>query len=322
MAQGNQANVPFFIIGPGRSGTTLLRLILAGHSRLHIPPETWFILQLVKRLPLTTVLTPAEVSIAISVITGDYRWPDMEIAAQDFSQWALALDHPKLVDILNLIYQRHLEVAHKLRFGDKTPTYFAIVPQLAQLYPGAKFIYMMRDGRDVAISRLRLDWDRYYERNFEWAAAVRCRQAYSTTPYSPLILDVRYEDLVTNTEGSIRKICEFLDEKFEPQMLDFHKVLELVPSRERGIHQRLAQPISTDATNIWTKQLSAVECFMMEACLYKGLVRSGYRLRYAAPAWRPLLASAGGLLRSAAPVLRRGVPYLRRRRLFPKNFCL
>ena len=37
------AQAPFFVVGAGRSGTTLLRLILAGHSRLHIPPETWFL---------------------------------------------------------------------------------------------------------------------------------------------------------------------------------------------------------------------------------------------------------------------------------------
>ena len=48
-------DVPFFIIGSGRSGTTFVRLIIAGHSRLHIPPETRFIHPLVDELPLAWI---------------------------------------------------------------------------------------------------------------------------------------------------------------------------------------------------------------------------------------------------------------------------
>ncbi|MEO9188434.1 MAG: sulfotransferase, partial [Acetobacteraceae bacterium] len=78
-------NAPFFIVGCGRSGTTLLRLVLSGHSRIEIPPETWFLLALVAHLPLTDPLTPAQVEAAIALITGDYRWPDMQMTAADFA---------------------------------------------------------------------------------------------------------------------------------------------------------------------------------------------------------------------------------------------
>jgi Sulfotransferase family len=52
---------PLFIVGSGRSGTTLLRLILAGHSRIHISPETWFVLSLLEELPLKAVLSSTQV---------------------------------------------------------------------------------------------------------------------------------------------------------------------------------------------------------------------------------------------------------------------
>ena len=309
-------NTPFFIIGAGRSGTTLLRLILAGHSRLHIPPETWFLRCLVRELPLSGELTPAQVSRAVTLMTQDYRWPDMEIAAEDLRRRALDLRAPCLVDIVNLVYHCHLARTGKSRFGDKTPIYFEIVPQLATLYPGAKFVHLIRDGRDVAISCIDVDWVRYYERDrFEWTSAMAARQEYLKSPYARQILEVRYEDLVCHPERIVRQICEFLGEQFEPAMLEWQRLTAMVPERERHIHGKLGQPVSSDNTAVWRRRLSSLECFAIEACLYRDLKSLGYPLRFHSIGWRPLLSTTGSLLRAAAPILRRCIPYLRRRNL-------
>ncbi len=65
----------FFIVGSGRSGSTLLRMMLCAHSRLTIPPETWFLLPLVERFSIDRTLDAAEIESAVSTITQDYRWP-------------------------------------------------------------------------------------------------------------------------------------------------------------------------------------------------------------------------------------------------------
>src|SRR5262249_2868800 len=119
-------NVPFFIVGASRSGTTLLRLIMAGHSRIHIPSETWFLEPLVQQLPLTHPLSSAQTRQAIDIITSHYRGPDMGIPADEFARSAEALAEPKLADIVDLVYRRQLEMAGKDRFGDKTPQYIGI----------------------------------------------------------------------------------------------------------------------------------------------------------------------------------------------------
>lgn len=316
-------NTPFFIIGAGRSGTTLLRLILAGHSRLHIPPETRFICPLVHELPLSGELTPAQIDRAVTIMTGDYRWCDMDIAADDLRRWAIGLRGPRLVDVINLVYQRFLASAHKPRFGDKTPIYFEIVPELAALYPGAKFIHLIRDGRDVAISRIDVDWERYYERDrFEWTLAMAKRQEYLHSPYAGQILEVRYEDLVSDLEGTVRQLCAFLDEQFEPAMLNWQQLTALVPARERHIHGKLGQRVSSDDIAVWRHRLSAIECFAMEACLYHDLEQLGYPLRFARSVWRPLLCATGGLLHATAPLLERSVRSLKRHNLLAKSFCL
>jgi hypothetical protein len=316
-------NAPFFIIGAGRSGTTLLRLILAGHSRLHIPPETWFIRPLVQALPLSAPLTPAQAQEAVSIMVNDYRWPDMGIAADDLRRWVVALQHPRLVGIISLVHQKHLADSGKQRFGDKTPIYYEIVPQLLALFPSAKFIHLIRDGRDVAISWIDVGWERYYQRDkFEWIHAMQYRRQHLQSAYADRIMEVKYEDLVSDLEATVRRICSFLGEQFEPGMLNWQHLTELVPARERHIHGRLSQPVSNDAIAVWRKKLTAGECFAMEACLHKDLRQVGYELKFSAAAWRPVLNAAGWLLSAAAPLLRRGIPFLQRRSLFPKKIYI
>ena len=316
-------NAPFFIVGSGRSGTTLLRLMLTGHSRLHILPETWFIRPLVQSLPLDVILTPSQVNEAVKIIVGHYRWPDMEIAGEDFEQWVALLVKPKLSDIIGLIYQHHLARAGKQRFGDKTPNYFAIIPQLSELFPGSRFIHLIRDGRDVAISSIDAGWARYYERSsFPWSLAMASRRSYRGTIYESQILDVRYEDLMKDPEGAIGSICEFLGEKFERGMLQYSQRSDLVPARERKIHPRLRDPISTEAIGMWRRRLRPLECFAIEACLHRDLQQLGYGLRFSSPIAKPFLAATGWLLFTMAPILRRGVPYLQRRNLLSKTLYI
>jgi hypothetical protein len=317
-------NSRFFFVGSGRSGSTLLRLLLMGHSRIHIPPETWFIIPLVERLPLHEPLSAAQVREAVEIITNDYRWQDMGIAATDLKSSAVGLHQPHLRDIIDLIYNDLLRPLGKARLGDKTPPYIAIVPQLASLYPEAKFIHLIRDGRDVAISFVQLGFaQRCHDgRRFEWIAAMRAAHNYRSTHYADRILEVRYEELVRHPQSTLRQICAFLGEEFEPQMVNRPLQIDAVPERERHIHAGLDQPVSPDGVAIWRRKLSAFQCFCMESCLRQYLVEFGYELRFARTIWQPLLIVTGLALRFASPLLDRAVPPLRRRNLLAENFYL
>jgi hypothetical protein len=268
-------------------------------------------------------LTPAQVDRAVTVIIEDYRWPDMEMSAEFLRGEAARLQNPRLVDIINIVYHQQLVRANKERFGDKTPGYIEIVPELAALYPGAKFIHLIRDGRDVAISCIDLNWERYYEQDrFEWTLAMRKRQEYQRSSLAQQILEVRYEDLVSDMEAVVRRICAFLGEEFEPAMLEWRGNIPLVPARERRIHGKLGQPATSGAIAVWQRKLTTLECFAMESCLYRDLERLDYQLRFRRVIWRPLLAAAGWTLTTMAPLLRVGIQYLRRRNLWPKRLYI
>src|SRR5579859_1525478 len=211
---------PFFIVGSGRSGSTLLRMMLASHPRLTIPPETWYLAPLLQRLSIDRPLNADEIESAISIVTSHYRWPDMKLDQRDFRREVARLVKPYLRDLVEVVYRSHLQAEGKARWGDKTPAYIEILPQLAKMYPNSRFIHLIRDGRDVAKSFQATDWVGLWlhENTREWTRALDCHWRWVRSDLRDRILQVRYEDLVLKTEGTLRKICEFIGEEFEPQM--------------------------------------------------------------------------------------------------------
>jgi Sulfotransferase family len=314
-------NSPFFVVGSSRSGTTLLRLILAGHSRITIPPETWFILPLVERFPLRGSLTREQTTAAVKVITECHRWLDMDMPSAELAAQVSTLYQPSLSDLINVVYRYHLDRSGKQRAGDKTPPYINIMAQLKTLYPAAKFVNLVRDGRDVAISFVDAHFKGrpYHGSEFEWTKAIRQGMSCRNTYLANDVLDVRYEELVTDVEGTTRRVCSFLGEEFEPAMLQFQDRMMLVPGREWDIHRKLDKPIPPDATAVWRRKLSAVECFVIEASLRRELVKLGYPLRFSSAVWRPLMTATAAVMRALAPVLDIGIPALRRRGIIARH---
>lgn len=285
------ASPPFFIVGSGRSGSTLLRMMLAAHSRIAIPPETWFILPLLERFSVDQSLNAQELNEAIEIMTSHYRWSDMKITAEELRRKTDRLSKPCLRDLIEVVYDAYLEASGKARWGDKTPPYIRILPQLAALFPGAKFICLVRDGRDVARSLQSLGmygpW--LHENTIEWRDASYWQRKWLKSGYAECIRQVRYEDLVTDTENSLRGICQFLGEEFEPGMLSWQdEVGRLVPTREMHVHQKLKRDSRREDVERWRTEMSAREIFVAEAFMFSHLDRYGYARRFASPAWIPL----------------------------------
>ena len=298
-------SAPFFIVGSGRSGTTLLRMILASHSRLTIPPETWFLLPLLQRLDPVRPLTKAELEFAVNTVIHHYRWPDMKLPAAEFRQRVDRLQQASLREVVEVIYRDHTARENKPRWGDKTPGYIEIVPQLLRMFPGSKFIYLCRDGRDVAKSFQRQGWyGPWLHHNFrEWSEASDWRARWDKAEYNNHLLDVHYEDLVLDTDRVVHRICDFLDEPFEPQMLAWQsRVDDLVPAREMVIHGKLRRaPLEADDGR-WRREMTVREQLVSEAFIGTRLERSGYPRRFESRLWRPAfpLVRCGCIAFSAA----------------------
>lgn len=270
---------PFFIIGSGRCGSTLLRLILDGHSRIVMPPETWFLLDWTRRFDATALLTKSEVEEIIDLTTNHCRWPEFEINAVEFQAQARAVQQPTLRSLADLVFDEFRRREGCTRWGEKTPRYFRIIPELAKIFPDARFIHLVRDGRDVAKSFYDRKWlDGCLHRNTaEWMKATDAVLRDSSQLGDNRFLEVRYEDLVLETEATIGRICDFLGEEIEPAMLSWEgAVADKVPSHELHIHGKLhRQPEPADVGR-WKRELTPFQVACVEAYIGDRLVDFGY----------------------------------------------
>ena len=300
----DSATPPFFIVGSGRSGSTLLRIILAAHPSVCIPPETHFILPLVKSLPVGRPLTPVQIGDAVRIVTEHYRWPDLELPAEDLAREFGGRDDATVGELLASVYDRLAGREGATIWGDKTPPYIKIVPELASLFPGARFIYLIRDGHDVTRSFQTTGWygPWLHDNTAEWRESVECRARWARLDAIP-ILDVRYEDLVTDLEGTTRRIAEFLEIDVKPEMLDWgEEVFEKIPGREQHIHGKLGRRPKPSDIYRYRNNMGFRECLIVESWIHRELRDNGYALRFASPAWRPVFAAVRGVQRVGFPM--------------------
>jgi hypothetical protein len=212
------------VIGAPRSGTTLLRLMLDAHSELAIPPETGF-------LKLTKHLRGKESRLREKffheVVNYSYplrSWPDFEISEETF--WA-ALNEVTpftLTQGFRTFYRLYASRLGKPRWGDKTPTYCHYLNNIRQVLPEARFIHIVRDGRDAALSLRKMwfspGWEIETQASY-WRDCVLA--ARRDGDGHPDYLEVRYEDLILNTRETLNRVCSHVALTFEDVMLDYYE---------------------------------------------------------------------------------------------------
>jgi Sulfotransferase family len=207
---------PFFIVASARSGTTMLRIILNRHSRVAVPPESRFITELWEG---STQVVPGDFLQRLS------RHPR-------FASWDLPIDAVRdelgtttpvsYQDAISAAYRAYARSKGKDRWGDKTPRYVEHIPFLADLFQSSRFVHIVRDGRDVALSYADVTFGpktvaksaHLWERRV--SAGLRDGRALGPDRY----LELRYEDLVEDPEAQLKQLCDFIEITFEPAMLD------------------------------------------------------------------------------------------------------
>ncbi len=215
-----------FVLGVGRSGTTMLRLMLDAHSRLAIPPETGFSEEIERRMSAGVSLAEA----ALGAISDCDNAQSFGLSADDLAR---AFAHLPPGDrygtgvglALRAFYRLYAQTQGKPRAGDKTPIHTGHITRLARYLPEARFIHLIRDGRDVAAS-IR---DLWFAPSRElgalalwWRETIEAARRQASDLPAGTYLEVRYEELVAHPAAELQRICAFADLPFEPEMLDFH----------------------------------------------------------------------------------------------------
>ena len=280
-----------FICGATRSGTTLLRLMLDAHTDVAIPSETHFITKLIK-LCLKQRVSADQLAEAV---TSRNRWGDFHLDADEYRERVRALDRPNVADASRAFFQLYAEKQGKRRWGDKTPGYVKSMPRLQRVLPEARFVHLIRDGRDVALSLLPMNWG---PSTVEQAAEIwrgRIQQARRQAPRLDHYIEVKYEDLITDTEPVLRRVCEFIELEFDPIMLDYHRTAtarlsekardlerpsgDVQPAEARMASHKLAsEPPRADRVARWKQKMSEADRVAYEAIAGDTLAELGYEV--------------------------------------------
>jgi Sulfotransferase family len=277
-------NPYLFIVGCPRSGTTLLRRMVGAHPRIAITRETHWIPQLADR-------PPAELPAALAEHP---KFATLGIEPTELE----ALPRDSYAAFVGAVFDRYGAAEGKPLVGDKTPGYVRAIPLLHRHFPDARFVHLIRDGRDVALSAL--GWERRAQqlrRSFPtWAdapfetAALWWRWHVLQGRRDGRVLgperyhELPYETLVADPEAACRALCAFLGVGFEGAMLRFH---EGRTRHEQGLSAKRAWLPPTPGLREWRSQMTANQVQQFEAAAGDALEALGYERAAPAPAAAP-----------------------------------
>jgi hypothetical protein len=280
-----------FIVGVNRSGTTLLRLMLDAHPSLAIPPETHFLPEMIRLSRRETTRRRL-----VRTATTHPRWGDFGLDADEFRHRVKHLRPLTSTGAIRAFYDLYAEQQGKPLWGDKTPRYMRAMPRIERALPEARFIHLIRDGRDVALSQAERSLDEEAPSIAEvaerWQRRIRSarEQAVELNHY----LEVRYEDLVADPETTLRRICEEIELPFDPAMLDYHRrAAGRLSEMDRDLgdgnsgpvrsgterlagHAMTTEPPTTDRSGRWQREMPAADVAEFERVAGDMLAELGY----------------------------------------------
>jgi Flp pilus assembly protein TadD len=227
---GIDSELPVFVFGLPRSGTSLVEQILASHSQVHGAGELGLGWKVLGSL-LKANGSEAE---AVSAFGG--------IGADDVRQLA--------VRFLSLLRTTNAKVA---RVVDKMPENYVALGLLAALFPRARFIHCRRDPRDVAVSCWLTSFAHVHWTNDPEAVAARFKEyrrlmAHWRQVLPAPILEVSYENVVTDLEAEARRLVAGCGLEWEPACLAFHETRRQVRTASAW---QVRQPVYSRSVGRW-----------------------------------------------------------------------
>ncbi len=295
---------PFlFIVGCARSGTTLLQRIIDAHPLVTIPPEThWIPLFFKKRIGLTP-----EGNVTDEFIHRLWEYPRFQGMKIDMTELEKLFGENKQIqyaDLVSKIFDLYGKKQKKSLVGDKTPPYVRNIDRLHSLFPEAKFIHLIRDGRDVCLSAL--SWN-HFERTMSfltecwrenpvaaialwWKRNVRLGRQQGAALGAGLYYEMHYEALVKNPTEECRKLCDFIGVQYDDSMVRFH---EGKTKTDSGLSSKEAWLPITGGLRDWTSQLSPEDIELFEATSGDLLAELGYPRAFIHPSPEKLKHAAG-----------------------------
>lgn len=244
-----------FVFGAERSGTTFLGSLLGSHSDAVATPEAHFVTHVYRGVAAPD--GSVDLGDAFGAISGHFRFKlwGLTTSLRDLEVYGVD-SYPQLIFALVREYARTAGRPGARIWVDHTPGNLRSAALLKDLFPDAKFIHIVRDGRAVVSSIRALDWGIHSARTLmkSWTLKVGYGLAAESYLTPERCLRVRYEDLIAAPERVLRRICDFVGLTFEPAMLSGAGFA--VPVYTQKQHRLVGAPPDAQRIDAWAKTLS------------------------------------------------------------------
>lgn len=252
---------------------------MTSHSHVVIPPECGFIIWLHKKYSSWQAEDSRDTN-TVEAFTNDL------LACKKFDTWLLdsvlirnqvrAFQPQNYAELCSVVfYCFGIETGKNVElWGDKNNFHLNHLNELHELFENARFLHIIRDGRDVACSYREVmeakstsPYAPVLETDIvniahEWSQNVTKIEAFTSSLSRDETLTVKYEDLTLTPALTIMRICEWLDIQFESEMLNSHtmnKLSKLEPDLTLDWKKRTLQPINSETVGRYSILLSLGE---------------------------------------------------------------
>ncbi len=265
----------------------MLKRMVSAHPQVAITRETHWIPKIFEKrrgVDDAGKVTPQ----IVEKLFEHHRFDQMKFRAEKLQQ--LVDDNPgmRYADLVSRIFDNYGQRKNKTLVGDKTPTYVRKLPTLLQLWPEARFVHLIRDGRDVCLSMRK------------WRMATKAAGRFSTFQTDPVVttalwwkalvglgredgmqigqkqyLEISYESLVAQPGSECRRLSHFLDLPYYQSMERYY---EGRTQTEEGLSTNAAWLPPTPGRRNWRDQMEAADVARFEAAAGDLLEQLGYEL--------------------------------------------
>ncbi len=265
---------PFFILGSGRNGSTLLASILNAHDDIFIPPEQF-------------VLPYAIMKRYIYFLQSKDNWKESVMSALmqenktlnwDFKKDNILLENKSVGDLFNCIYVNYASQKNKSIsiWGDKTPLNTHFIDFIYPEFKTAKYIFMVRDPRDVVLSYKQLLNHKAVDTRYalwKWKDSIRMLDFLEKRTD---VLVLRYEDIVSQPQKYIELVLSYLDMSNTEDLIQYKAQASNMGVADKPHHQNLNQPINSRSVGKWKEGLSSNDIDLINSTCSKYLERFRY----------------------------------------------
>ena len=271
---------PIFVVGAGRSGTTLLQLMLNAHPDIAIAGELGFFDEiLLLREEVPDLETHERIDRLFALLPRLARYQYLTEVEEIFPsvQARLKADPaPSYEKLYRFLLEGYGSLRGARRFGEKTPSNIRHLEALASIFPSCKMVHVVRDPRANVASRLKMPmmstdvltnaikWniDTYYATSF----AQGHRQNFC---------EINYEKLVADPTSTLQDICVFLGEPYDDRMLEYHRSSRSY-IKDEPWKAGTERPVYRSSLETWRNELSEEQIYLIECVTARQMARYGY----------------------------------------------